>query len=138
MVQVMRKFVLLVVILFCVVSGVSHVGAAEPYPEFKKASWLWTGPAPVAVGEWECYTRWEFELAGEPVVGQVLITADNLYELYVNGKMVGEDGGAASVYWQSLELYDITKLLNAGKNVIAARGKSLGGSAAVPQDHKRQ
>ncbi len=100
-------------------------------PDIAKASWIWTGPKPVAAGEWECYSRKTFELSTKPAKAEVLITADNVYELFVNGTFVGEDGGSEPVYWRSLELYDITKLLTVGANVIAARAKSLGGSGGL-------
>ena len=122
--------VILSVALVVVVAGIV-IGQEDGAPDIGKASWIWTGPAPVAVGEWECYTREVFELSAKPKSAKVLISADNVYELYVNGAYVGEDGGAGAIYWKSLELYDVTRLLVAGENVIAARGKSLGGSAGL-------
>lgn len=114
------------------VAGVSLLGglcslAWGANPDLSKADWIWTGPAPTAIGEWECYTRKAFEVGGDVSEAVVLITADNVYELFVNGKQVGEDGGYDGVYWRSVERYDITKLLKKGRNVVAARAKSLGG-----------
>jgi hypothetical protein len=105
--------------------------AQEHNPDLAKAQWIWTSPAPTAIGEWECYTRRTFDLTGDAASAAVLITADNVYELYVNGEQVGEDGGSAAIYWRSVERYDVSKLLRPGRNVIAARAKSLGGSAGL-------
>ncbi|MHC4693918.1 MAG: HEAT repeat domain-containing protein [Planctomycetota bacterium] len=100
-------------------------------PDLARAHWIWTSPSPTAIGEWECYTRKTFELTAKVESAVVLVTADNVYELYVNGEYVGEDGGFDAIYWQSVERYDITRLLKAGINVIAARAKSLGDSAGL-------
>ncbi|MBE0536251.1 MAG: HEAT repeat domain-containing protein, partial [Phycisphaerae bacterium] len=116
--------------MLCLI-GVGVCAGAEAVADHTKASWIWTGPQPVAVGEWECYARRTFRLEETPAAASVLITADNVYELYVNGVYVGEDGGYEAIYWSSLELYDIRELLKAGDNVIAARGKSLGGSGGL-------
>jgi len=116
-------------VIFVILANVFVAGAfarQAPVPDITRASWIWTGPKPVAAGEWE----W-FELSRKPAGAHVLITADNVYELFVNGTFVGEDGGSNPVYWKSLELYDITKLLNPGVNVIAARAKSLGGAGGL-------
>lgn len=118
------------VALIVLTLGVSF-GADNGAADVSKASWIWTGPKPVAVGEWECYARRTFELGQMPKRATVLVTGDNVYELFVNGKFIGEDGGYDTVFWKSLELYDITKLLVDGKNTVGARGKSLGGSAGL-------
>ncbi|MHC4800446.1 MAG: HzsA-related protein, partial [Planctomycetota bacterium] len=103
----------------------------EHNPNLAKAHWIWTSSSPTAIGEWECYTRKTFELTAKVTSAAVLVTADNVYELYVNGKYVGEDGGSDAIYWRSVERYDITKLLTPGINVVAARTKSLGGAAGL-------
>jgi HEAT repeat protein len=100
-------------------------------PDLARANWIWTSPSPTAIGEWECYTRKTFELTAKVESAAVLVTADNVYELYVNGKYVGEDGGFDAIYWQSVERYDITRLLTTGINVVAARAKSLGDAAGL-------
>lgn len=109
----------------------SNCLAQQGNPDLAKASWIWTSPQPTAIGEWECYTRKTFSLTSKAASAVVLITADNVYELYVNGEYVGEDGGAPAIFWRSVERYDVTRLLRPGRNVIAARAKSLGGSAGL-------
>lgn len=53
---------------------------------------------------------------------KVAITADNAYELYVNGKPVGSDSD-----WTSLETYDITAQIRQGENAIAVKATDPGG-----------
>ena len=52
-------------------------------------------------------------LKGEPTSAFLQITADNAYDLIVNGKKVGSD-----VNWQDAELYDIAKFLLKGENTL--------------------
>lgn len=57
----------------------------------------------------------------QPAAFPVKVSADNRYELFVNGQHVGR-GPAYSVpqYW-NYETYDLAKFLREGNNVIAAR-----------------
>ena len=121
----------IIFVIAVIVLAAAAFAQQAPVPDITKASWIWSGPKPVAIGEWECYGRKTFKLSAKPAKAEVLITADNVYELFVNGTFVGEDGGFDAIYWGSLELYDITKLLTVGANVIAARAKSLGGSGGL-------
>jgi HEAT repeat protein len=70
-------------------------------------------------------------LGEKPKSAHLLITADNGYELYVNGSSVGSDVGVESDVWQSVERYDVTALFTRGKNVIGIRGTDLGGIRGV-------
>ena len=97
--------------------GGSHCLAQEQNPDLAKAHWIWTSPAPTAIGEWECYARKTFDLTGEATSAAVLITADNVYELYVNGKKIAADG-----HWATTETIDLTRSLKTGENVVAIRG----------------
>ena len=53
-------------------------------------------------------------MAGKAVQAELWITVDNHYTVYVNGQKVGSDG-----QWETVEKYDVTKHLVAGKNVLA-------------------
>ncbi|MBA4149875.1 MAG: HEAT repeat domain-containing protein [Verrucomicrobia bacterium] len=72
-----------------------------------------------------------FTIEEVPQAASILITADNGYELYLNGSRVGSDVGAASEVWQSVEHYDIKSRLAKGANVIGIRGIDLGGIRGV-------
>ncbi len=100
--------------------------ARTPLPAIEKASWIW-GDAKADV----CEFRTVFTLERPPTAGHILITADNGYELYVNGSKVGFDVGAAAHIWNSLEKYDIKAQLAQGRNVIGFRGICLGGMRGV-------
>ncbi len=56
------------------------------------------------------------DLAAEPTSAFVQLTADNAYELFVNGKSIGGD-----VDWRSVELHDIAAILHKGKNTLEVR-----------------
>ena len=108
-------------------AGAAETPAAAALPDLSRASWLWAPKRGVR----ECYFRRTFDLLTEPINASVLITADNCYELYVNGGLVGRDAGAAKVFWSSVEKYDIASRLVAGRNVIAVHAQMLGGSAGL-------
>lgn len=107
-----------------VVAG--EVDAGQAAPSLGNASWIWhRDPEPL------CHFRKVFVLEREAESAAVLITADNGYQLYVNGSVVGADIGADAVYWKSVERYDITRLLGVGKNVIAVRATDLGNAGGL-------
>ncbi len=117
-------------VAFAVLPG--HVMAAEekppagPLPAIEKASWIWQ-----ATDIDVCEMRTTFTLDEAPSAASILITADNGYELYVNGAAVGFDVGAGSEIWNSLERYDIRSRLAQGKNVIGVRSICLGGGRGL-------
>ncbi|MCH8043447.1 MAG: HEAT repeat domain-containing protein [Planctomycetes bacterium] len=90
--------------------------------------WIWSGAhkhreVPVAT----CYFRKVFEM-GTPEAGQIEITGDDGYELYVNGHAIGSGSN-----WKQLDSYDITKYLQPGENVVAAKvpNAEIGAAALV-------
>ncbi len=101
-------------------------GGAGAVPQIGAAQWLWS-----AGRESECHLRKPFSLTEVPVAASIVITADNEYELYVNGTWIGSDEGAGAEVWQSVERYDLKGLLARGPNVIAIHGGDLGGQAGV-------
>ncbi len=71
------------------------------------------------------YFRWKVTLPAGARVGQgtVVMTADNGFVLYVNGRQAG-----AGDNWAALEQFDVTPLLQPGDNVLAV-AVTNGGSA---------
>lgn len=98
----------------------------SPLPSMEKAAWIWGDPTADV-----CEFRTTVMLNGPPASASILLTADNGYELYVNGALVGFDIGAGAEVWNSLECYDITSRLAQGRNVIGIRAICLGGSRGL-------
>ena len=95
---------------------------AVPVAPLEKASWIWG-----AASDDLCQFRMAFQVPDRPTAASVEITADNGYELYVNGTLVGYDIGAEGDVWSTVERYDIASRLTRGKNIIGVRGSDLGG-----------
>ena len=117
-------------------AGAAAAAAKEadaPLPDLDKAKWIWdvkgalkgAGAAPMV------FFRKTFELTEEPSSAVVLITADNGYQLYVNGTSLGGDLGYDAAYWRSIERYDVANVLVKGRNVLAVHATMLGGSAGL-------
>lgn len=103
-----------------------HVGPADG--ESEDPYWIWTGSqADVA----DCFARRTFHLDEVPRAAILSITADNGYEVYVNGTRVGRDVGVGTEVWSNAERYSVARLLRRGKNVLAVRAWNLGGPAGL-------
>jgi len=107
-------------------AGGEPAGRDIPLPAIDKASWIW-GDMHSDV----CEFRLKINLPMSVEAANVLITADNGYELYVNGKLVGFDIGPSSDVWSSIERWDITTHLRKGQNVLGLRGICLGGQRGL-------
>ena len=68
----------------------------------------------------------KFTLENTPVNALCEITADNGYELQLNGKFVGAD-----VDWKSVEVYDLMPYLQVGENTINIHVKNTDGPAGL-------
>ena len=95
--------------------------------ELGGAEWIWS-PAhkrnEVPLGD--CYFRKTFELA-DPEVGELQITADNQFEVFVNGQRVGTGND-----WRQLKVFNVTTHLVRGTNSVAVRvSNSDPGSAGL-------
>ncbi len=63
---------------------------------------------------------------GRIAVARAWVTADNEYELYVNGRRVG-----AGEDWEHPDSYDLAAALRAGRNVLAVRAGNTGLQAGL-------
>lgn len=98
------------------------------------SDWIWSSATP---GENErAYFRRSFQLPADIGINEakLAITADNSYVLFVNGQRVAKGDDE----WQSAEVYDISKLLVAGANVIAVQAQNAGGPGGLMLDGKLQ
>ncbi|MBE6367226.1 MAG: hypothetical protein E7052_04880 [Lentisphaerae bacterium] len=68
----------------------------------------------------------KFNIQKPVVAAQVQLSADNGYELKLNGQFVGADGE-----WRNTEKYDIANLLKPGENIIEYTGKNYDGIGGV-------
>src|SRR5256885_13484706 len=93
----------------------------------QEAEWVWSpehAKEGVPTGE-ACHFRKTLSLKA-PEGGQVVIAADDQYELYINGRRIG--AGEAT---KKLDEYDVTKFLARGANVIAVRVQNTTGKTAA-------
>lgn len=116
----------LVAINACCAGAAEPAAPVSPLPPIDKASWIWGD-----MGSDVCEFRVEVALPKAPTAASVLITADNGYELYVNGAKIGYDIGPDGDVWGSIERWDVKAHLAAGPNVIGVRGICLGGQRGV-------
>ncbi len=92
----------------------------------EEAQWIWSPEhTKTEVPEVSCYFRKVFT-AQNPIRVQATIAADDEYELYVNGKRIGE--GQSS---RELDEYNITEHVKRGRNTIAVRVINRRGSTAA-------
>ena len=77
------------------------------------------------VPQTSCYFRKTIHLAEPPQAAVVEIAADDIYELFVNGKKIGR--GQAQ---QELNRHDVKSALRKGKNVIAVKVTNRNGDTA--------
>lgn len=103
-----------------------NAASSNPPDLLQRASWIW-GDTNAAI----CQLRTVLVLPENPSAASLFITADNGYEVFVNGSLVGSDVGVESDVWSSVERYELGKMLTRGKNVIGILGSDLGGVRGV-------
>jgi len=85
-----------------------------------EAKWIWGRGSGL-----ECWFRQTFVLSGEALRARTVVTADNAFELYINGKNV-----ARSDSWQHLHVLDAAAHLQPGRNVVAVHARNFEPGAA--------
>lgn len=101
-------------------SWIGNERAGEPM-SIDGASWIWTPEtgAPFAPGEPRAFRTTRTSPAGSTATSaDILITADDSFELHVNGALVDATQGAVNE-WQQSHLYDVA--LQGARNVFAVR-----------------
>jgi hypothetical protein len=119
--------------LLAVVHGaVRDAGAsAEPVARLAQAQWIWDQDDTGESKHYVCCLRKTFTLAEEPLAATAWVTADNNYELHVNGTRVGSDVGDPKAHWQIIKKHDLVRLLHKGANAVVVRGINVGGQGGV-------
>lgn len=93
---------------------------------FDKASWIWSAGADDTI-----YLRKVLILEEAPTAAHILITADNGYNLFINGSSIGSKLGMEAEIWQSVERFDLKPQLAMGRNILGICGMDLGPPAGV-------
>jgi len=98
--------------------------------DLRGASWIWTPEAasPVAPAEPRAFrSTWDAPEGKTAVRAEILITADDLFRVWLNGDLLGETAGAENE-WQQSHLYKVA--LRPDRNVVAVRTTNGAGSPA--------
>lgn len=87
--------------------------------------WIWSadqvaGQVPAGT----CYFRKSIFIK-TPKTGQLSVYADDHYELFVNGKRVGEGDS-----WETATVHDVSDILRSGENLVALKVTNQNGSTA--------
>ncbi len=86
--------------------------------DFKGAHWIWSpGVKPGAVPTGRAYLRKSIEVTGHVVKAQLLATADDEFELSINGKKAAESDHQSEA-WSRPAYQDVTHFLTPGRNEI--------------------
>lgn len=113
--------------LLWIISALALLSLPAKYANAAEAEWIWLAGvdkeqvSPGSVG----YFRKPINLK-QQAVGRVVITADDTYELFVNGRRVAT--GSSN---RKLDQHDISKFLVVGRNVIAIKVENLRGNTAA-------
>ena len=84
--------------------------------------WIWDKEAQ-RKDDVTVYFRRVFDVGVIPEKAEIIITVDNNYRLYCNGKLVGEDIKSSQGGFRTAEKYNIKSFLNENsKNIIAVEG----------------
>jgi len=86
---------------------------------FDGAKWIWSSPD-LQQPRGTVYFRAGVAVTEKAKIqsADLIVTADNLYEVYLNGKFVGQSSHNPNE-WNKAKRFDIANLLNAGDNTVA-------------------
>ena len=95
------------------------------------APWIWRTVNTDVIWEYDnvpdggWYFKKEFDVTGTPISADISINADNTYELYVNGVMIGSEGsmnkdGPDFHEWGTIDNYSLSNIVT-GANTILVR-----------------
>ncbi|MCF7955190.1 MAG: HEAT repeat domain-containing protein [Phycisphaerae bacterium] len=129
--RICKIFVVVLAILFT--PQILFAADKDKPLNFDGAKWIWggtqnTNPATHAAAQTLYFHKgFEFPAGSKPVSGEVIITCDNQWTLFVNGKNVGQ-----STSWQNPEKIDISKNLIIEQNAIAVEAvNTIAGPAGL-------
>ncbi len=110
---VAQRFFLLGIFLVLAIFAPQAVSTASA----DEMQWIWTPAQPQEknVPAGTVFFRKSFPL-GQPESGEVQVSCDNAYQLFVNGREV-----ATGDNWRTMQKHDITKFLTPGRNTVAIK-----------------
>lgn len=109
-----------------ILTGLGIIDGLGKLTSAQEAQWIWhPNWSKNSVPKTAAYFRKTFKTT-EAVKGEILIAADDKYELFLNNKKVGSGTGT-----EALDRYDVTKAIRKGKNVVAIRVDNVDGSTAA-------
>ena len=100
------------------------VGARAQSAGFEGAEWIWSAPpagrAALDQPAGVAWFRASLAVSEKAQIrsAELIITADNLYTVYLNGQFVGESEADPNA-WNRAKRFDVARLVSAGHNVIA-------------------
>lgn len=110
------------------------IGGSSGRVQLDGASWIWypeqtPGADPPAESR---YFRRTVEITDHAAVtqAQIVLTADDAFQLWVNGQRIGASPSVADS-WKEAHLFDIADVLQSGANTIAIAATNGGGPAGL-------
>lgn len=102
--------------------GVAAPSLSQPAPPTRQGwpwqgKWVWTEGEPSPRNSYT-YFRKSFELPNDRKQGQLYITADSRYQVWVNGTFVGRGPVRSDRRWLYYDTWDIGPHLKNGRNVL--------------------
>lgn len=131
-----NRIIFLILVIYVIAPSLYAAGKVNVI-SFKGSKWIWAGssktdPASSAPAQTVYFHKnIEFPAGAKPVSGEVLITCDNLWTLFINGKQVGQSESDNSS-WMRPKKIDISKHLIIEQNSIAVKAvNTLAGPAGL-------
>jgi hypothetical protein len=107
---------------FAVAAELDKPLAKTPAPKLTLGNWIWDPQGTETPHD--CWFRKAFDLPADRKIAKatLLLTADNGYTLFLNGKKIG-----AGDNWKEPGKYDVTDDLKTGQNLVAIQGHNVDG-----------
>ena len=136
----MRTSAWLVMVIGCL--AFSSIAPAQVEPiGFEGAKWIWSaGGDAASPAAGSSYFRAEVDVPENPALksAEVIVTCDNLFVLYVNGRPVGESQTGNNA-WKNAKRWDVTGMIVPGRIVLAAEAiNTLPGRGGADRQIRRR
>jgi HEAT repeat protein len=127
----LKTTVLTCILAFCAAAGTARTEVVD----FGGAEWIWSAPPAGAAAlnhpAGVVWFRASVAVSEKAQIrsAELLVTADNLYTIYLNGQYVGESAADPDA-WRNAKRFDVAPLLAAGHNVMAIEAVNTAAGAA--------